>query len=103
MNDYIYGGISGLCQTIIGYPLDTIKVKLQNNKNIKDLKLNKIMSGIKYPLRSSIFICSINFGSYNYMRNKLKLNIFDNFDEASHFIKKNRYLTFEESYKLYEA
>ena len=75
MNDYIYGGISGLCQTTIGYPLDTIKVILQNNKSIKDLKLNQIMSGIKYPLRSSIFICSINFGSYNYMRNKLELNI----------------------------
>ena len=75
MNDYIYGGISGLCQTTIGYPFDTCKVLLQNNRNIKDLKFKNLMSGIKYPLTSSIFVCSINFGSYNYMKNHLNLNI----------------------------
>tara|TARA_B100000963_G_scaffold360591_1_gene392050 strand:- start:160 stop:819 length:660 start_codon:yes stop_codon:yes gene_type:complete len=75
MNDYVYGGVSGMCQTIVGYPFDTCKVLLQNNKNISDLKLKNLMSGVKYPLTSSIFICSINFGSYNYMRNHLDFNI----------------------------
>ena len=33
MNDFIVGGIVGASQTIIGHPLDTIKVLMQNNKN----------------------------------------------------------------------
>ena len=30
MNDFIVGGIVGASQTIIGHPLDTIKVLMQN-------------------------------------------------------------------------
>ena len=32
MNEYITGGISGICQTMVGHPFDTYKVMMQNNK-----------------------------------------------------------------------
>ena len=68
MNDFICGSISGLCQIIIGYPLDTYKTMMQNNsfkiKNI--LKINPYV-GLKYPLYGSILNCSITFGTNSYL------------------------------------
>lgn len=75
MNDYIFGALSGISQTIIGHPFDTYKVLLQNNKPINNLKIKNIMAGIKYPLSSSALICSLNFGSYSYFKNNLDINI----------------------------
>ena len=68
MNDFISGGISGFCQTIVGHPLDTYKTLSQNNK----FKFDKILNinpyaGIKYPLRSSVMNCSITFGINSYL------------------------------------
>ena len=64
MNDYIYGAVSGVFQTIIGHPFDTKKVLMQNNK-ILSFNYRNMMAGIKYPLVTSSLICSVNFGSYN--------------------------------------
>ena len=68
MNDFICGSISGLCQIVIGYPLDTYKTMMQNNsfkiKNI--LKINPYV-GLKYPLYGSILNCSITFGTNSYL------------------------------------
>lgn len=75
MNDYLYGAVSGLCQTIVGYPMDTCKVMMQNNKGFNDFHYRSVLSGMKFPLWSSMMICSVNFGSYNYMREYLKLQI----------------------------
>lgn len=54
MQDYIYGAASGFVQTIIGYPMDTYKTRLQNCIISKRM----LWSGIKYPLSSSMFICA---------------------------------------------
>ena len=64
MNDYVYGAISGIFQTIIGHPFDTNKVLIQNGKRMS-LKYRPLMAGISYPLATSALVCSINFGSYN--------------------------------------
>mgnify|MGYP001166748136 CR=1 FL=1 len=76
MNDFISGGISGICQTIIGHPLDTYKVLIQNNQ----FKMNQIYNinpylGIKYPLYASVIICSITFGTNSYLKQNM------NYDE----------------------
>jgi len=70
MQDYIYGAASGFVQTIIGYPMDTYKTRLQNGIISKRM----LWSGIKYPLSSSMFICAGGFGTYN----QCKTNGFNN-------------------------
>ena len=62
MNDYVYGAISGIFQTIIGHPFDTNKVLIQNGKRMS-LKYRPLMAGINYPLATSALVCSVNFGS----------------------------------------
>ena len=53
MNDYIYGAVSGIFQTIIGHPFDTKKVLMQNNKILSSkyfiaIKSNRGIIG-EYP------------------------------------------------------
>lgn len=61
MQDYIYGATSGFVQTIIGYPMDTYKTRLQNGIVSKRMP----WCGIKYPLSTSMFVCAGGFGIYN--------------------------------------
>ena len=68
MNDFAYGAISGIAQTIIGYPFDTYKVLRQSNKITNNLTAQILMKGIKFPLISSTVICGINFGTYRLLR-----------------------------------
>ena len=35
MNEYVCGGISGICQTLVGHPFDTYKVIYQTNNSFK--------------------------------------------------------------------
>jgi len=62
MNEYYSGLISGISQTLIGYPFDTIIVHKQINKS---LKLKNIYRGIQYPLLTSSLISGISFGLNN--------------------------------------
>jgi solute carrier family 25 carnitine/acylcarnitine transporter 20/29 len=66
MEDYIYGGVSGLIQAVVGHPLDTLKVRMQNGST----KLHSPMAGLKYPLLTSVGICSASFGTYELLRKK---------------------------------
>tara|TARA_Y100000389_G_scaffold204896_1_gene260579 strand:+ start:10582 stop:11220 length:639 start_codon:yes stop_codon:yes gene_type:complete len=65
MNEYVCGGISGICQTFVGHPFDTFKIIYQTNNSFK-MNINTAFAGIKYPLISSAFICSLQFGIYEY-------------------------------------
>jgi hypothetical protein len=77
MNEYVCGGISGICQTLVGHPFDTFKVIHQTNNYFK-MNINTLFAGIKYPLISSAFICSLQFGIYEYyIREK-----YDNFSSG---------------------
>ena len=64
----IYAGfISGLFQTIIGHPLDTLKTWSQNSNSLKKpkLKIDNLYKGIKYPLiQNPIVISSIFYSNY---------------------------------------
>ena len=59
MHDFICGALSGISQTFVGYPFDTYKVLIQNNKSI--YKINPFI-GIQYPIITSTIVCSLSFG-----------------------------------------
>ena len=63
-SDIIAGFASGTIQTIVGHPLDTLKVWKQNrvHPNIRN-----IFSGIKYPLMTGTFVTGLQFASYNWL------------------------------------
>lgn len=64
MSEFICGAISGIGQVIVGYPFDTIKVRMQNNATNKNMKLKHYFNGMKYPIISSSIINSIVFSTY---------------------------------------
>ena len=73
MIEFYSGFISGVAQTIIGHPLDTIIVYKQTGKNINDIKFKNIYKGVQYPLFTSGLIASLCFGInhniYEYTQN----------------------------------
>ena len=70
MNDIIAGGISGIAQTTVGYPLDTIKVLAQNNMTLKNLNIRQLYRGVVYPMQSSVLSNSIVFSLNNRLKEK---------------------------------
>ena len=65
MIEFYSGFISGIAQTIISYPLDTIVVYKQTGQNISNIKLKNIYKGVQYPLLTSGLINSLCFGINN--------------------------------------
>jgi hypothetical protein len=75
-NNVIPGTAAGFAQTIVGYPLDTIKVKYINNKSTttipkciknmyKDNGVKSFYQGIKSPLYAGLIYNATIFYSYN--------------------------------------
>ena len=71
--EYLIGNIFGMSQIIIGYPLDTIKTNLQNNKPLSIFINNPklLYAGIKYPLIQNTIGSGILFGNYEFFCNSL--------------------------------
>ena len=73
MNEIISGFAGGIAQTIVGHPLDTIKVLIQNKYPIKNLGIRDVYRGWRYPMvMSTLFNASlfpINQEIYNYSNN----------------------------------
>lgn len=64
--EYLYGGITGLSQVIIGYPLDTIKTNIQSGfTQTNTLNFKQLMRGIKYPIMASVASNIAFFGNYD--------------------------------------
>lgn len=67
--DFRNGAIIGMTQTLIGYPLDTIKTMKQNNQNInfgnRKNNILRLYQGVKFPLSMSIGFNSGVFGLYS--------------------------------------
>lgn len=70
MSDFIAGAISGIAQTTVGQPLDTLKVNIQNRKDIKQLKPHHYFRGVMFPMVASVIINSICFGTHKYIYGK---------------------------------
>lgn len=67
---YYIGPTIGITQTIIGYPLDTLKTLKQNNQSITNYKIINIYKGVQYPLLINTIYNSIFFGIYDYSNKK---------------------------------
>ena len=71
---FIAGSIAGITSTVVGYPIDTIKVNLQtkNNENIMNIikkqKFTNLFRGIKYPVMAEFINNGLIFGSYSNFR-----------------------------------
>ena len=70
MKDILAGGISGIAQTTVGYPLDTIKVLTQNNMSMKSLSIRQLYRGVLYPMQSSVLSNSIVFSMNKRLKDK---------------------------------
>ena len=70
IEQYAIGSIVGITQSLVGHPLDTLKVYKQN-KISKKLDFKGYYRGIKYPICISIFQNSILFGNYDQFNKKL--------------------------------
>jgi hypothetical protein len=74
MENYFTGSLIGMSNILIGFPLDTIKCRLQYN-NYNQRIYNNLYDGIKYPLISS---CITNFLRYGiFIEMKQHNNILD--------------------------
>ena len=62
MIEFYSGFMSGIAQTIVGFPLDTIVVYKQTEQNINKIKLKNLYNGFQYPLFSYGLITSLCFG-----------------------------------------
>ena len=59
INDLIIGSAMGISQIVVGHPLDTIKVLIQNKQKWVGLPIRSYYKGWKYPLFfSSMFYCT---------------------------------------------
>lgn len=58
--DFVYGGIVGIAQTIVGFPFDTLKTRLQAFREVNSFK--GLYRGVGYPMVSTCLITSNNFG-----------------------------------------
>ena len=82
---YTAGFLSGIVQTLVGHPLDTIKVRLQSHR---PLGVRSLYAGVTYPLLSSGIINSISFGvadatiSYGYLGSGIIAGVVSGFVSA---------------------
>jgi len=63
----IYGSFGGFCGTIVGHPLDTIKVRLQT-RTTQGL-LTRLYAGIAAPLLCVSPVWGLNFFTYTFFHN----------------------------------
>ena len=64
MKDFFIGAIIGFTQIFSGHPLDTIKVRIQNNQNWKNMKLSNYYKGSIYPFCGLLMYNMIIFPTY---------------------------------------
>lgn len=64
--EYVIGYSVGIAQTLVGYPLDTIKTRLQNSGVTKLTPGVKLAVGIRFPLVNSTIINTMTFGNRDF-------------------------------------
>jgi solute carrier family 25 carnitine/acylcarnitine transporter 20/29 len=76
MDNIIAGMGSGIAQSLVGHPLDTLKVYSQDLSFNKKIEFKNLYRGISYPLITNSFICSINFYTFEYFKNNYNYSPF---------------------------
>jgi solute carrier family 25 carnitine/acylcarnitine transporter 20/29 len=72
LQDFIAGGLAGSCSVIVGHPLDTMKVRVQNSTTNADLMstikefggVKSLFRGMGAPLGTAAVINALVFSSY---------------------------------------
>lgn len=86
MDGYVGGFMSGIAQTIIGHPIDTLKTWAQNHKMKQPPKtFINVWRGIQYPMIQLPLVCSVSFGLYDNLYSLSEDRIFSGI--ASGFIR----------------
>jgi len=71
IKEYLCGGIAGLTQVIVGYPLDTIKTNIQSGfTRTRSLTIRQLMRGIQFPMMASVASNIAFFGNYELIYQK---------------------------------
>lgn len=71
IKEYLCGGVAGLTQVIVGYPLDTIKTNIQSGfTQTRTLTFAQLMRGIRYPMIASVASNIAFFGNYELLYQK---------------------------------
>lgn len=73
MNELIAGGLAGVTQVAVGYPLDTVKVCLVSKTPIV---WKNVYRGSMSPMVGAVLINAQTFYTYDYFRSK-NLNVFN--------------------------
>ena len=71
MDEIVSGGVAGIAQTIVGYPLDTIKICLVEKQPII---YRNLYQGVLSPLFGAFLVNAQTFYTYNYFLDKLNNN-----------------------------
>lgn len=66
MDEIIAGGFAGLAQTVVGYPLDTVKVLMVNKQKIEWGR--RLYRGAWAPTVGAVVVNAQTFVTYNYFR-----------------------------------
>ena len=80
LKPFLYGGITGICSSVITSPIDTIKTQIQMDQNIKYSELIKKIydeRGMKGFFRGMFlrsFQCVLSYGTYEYLSHNLNLD-----------------------------
>lgn len=61
MDEFLAGITAGAVQTIIGHPFDTLKVNIQNKKQLNKLTIKKLYRGCMFPFFSGMLLNGIYF------------------------------------------
>lgn len=71
IKEYLCGGVAGLTQVVVGYPLDTIKTNIQSGfTQTRTLTISQLMRGIRYPMVASVASNIAFFGNYDLLYQK---------------------------------
>lgn len=74
-NEFMYGMIGGTVGVIISHPFDTIKTRIQSNKNLtikEAIKIGQLYRGLLAPLVGIMIEKSIVFGFYEKSKTLIK-------------------------------
>jgi len=67
--EYLPGVCAGISQIIVGHPIDTVKVLIQNKMKYRGLSIKDYYRGCRLPMVTSIIFNSIIFPVHSYIYN----------------------------------
>ena len=73
MHDVSVGLVIGMLQSLVGLPLDTVKILLQNGQPFRSLRPLQLYRGVSYPTVASLVFNAVTFPVFSHLR-RLRYN-----------------------------